>query len=62
MFKFNNIKTPEQNDGHRSGVFIVNFERVSQLLLVFLLMSLQMLAGQIKLLLVSFAMLMTFYK
>ena len=50
MFKVNNrntrrrceicpkltIKTPEQRHWHRSGVFIVNFGHISQLVLVFL--------------------------
>ena len=54
MFKVNNrntrtrceicskltIKTPERGHWCRSGVFIVNFERISQLALVFLLLTL----------------------
>ena len=54
MFKLNNrntrtsceicskltIKTPEQSHWRRSGVFIVNFEHISQLVLVFLLLTL----------------------
>ena len=54
MFKFNNrntrtrceiclkltIKTPERRQWRRSGVFIVNFERISHLFLVFLLLTL----------------------
>ena len=34
------IKTPERRHWHRSGVFIVNFELVSHLVLVFLLLTL----------------------
>ena len=34
------IKTTEQCQWHRSGVFIVNFEHISHLLLVFLLLTL----------------------
>ena len=30
------IKTPDQRNWRRSGVFIVNFEHISQLILVFL--------------------------
>ena len=37
MFKVNNRKT-----NHRSGVFIVNFEHISHLVLVFLLVTLNM--------------------
>ena len=33
-------KTPERHHLHRSGVFIVNFERISHLVLVFLLLTL----------------------
>ena len=33
------IKTPEQRQWRRSGVFIVNFEHISQLFLVFLLLT-----------------------
>ena len=54
MFKVNNtnsrtrceicskltIKTPERRHWHRSGVFIVNFEHILQLVLVFLLLTL----------------------
>ena len=35
------IKTPEQRQWGRSGVFIVNFEYISQLVLVFLLLTLR---------------------
>ena len=61
MFKVNNrntrtsceicskltIKIPEQRQWRRSGIFIVNFEHISQLALVFLLLTLsrQMPAG-----------------
>ena len=34
------IKTPERPNWHRSGVFIVNFEHNSHLVLVFLLLTL----------------------
>ena len=34
------IKTPDQRNWRRSGVFIVNFEHISQLILVFLLLTL----------------------
>ena len=34
------IKTPERRHWRRSGVFIVNFEHISQLVLVFLLLTL----------------------
>ena len=34
------IKTPEQRQWRRSGVFIVNFEHISHLVLVFLLLTL----------------------
>ena len=34
------IKTPEWRQWHRSGVFIVNFEHISHLALVFLLLTL----------------------
>ena len=34
------IKIPEQRQWHRSGVFIVNFEHISDLVLVFLLLTL----------------------
>ena len=30
------IKTPEQRQWHRSGIFIVNFEHISHLFLVFI--------------------------
>ena len=36
------IKTPERHQWHRSGVFIVNFEHISHLVLVFLLLTLNM--------------------
>ena len=41
------IKTPERRYWRRSGVIIVNFEHISHLFLVFLLLTLnkQMLAG-----------------
>ena len=39
MFKIN-INTPERRQGRRSGVFIVNFEYISHLVLVFLLLTL----------------------
>ena len=34
------IKTPEQRHGHSSDVFIVNFEQISHIFLVFLLLTL----------------------
>ena len=34
------IKTPEQRHLRRSGIFIVNFEHISHLVLVFLLLTL----------------------
>ena len=34
------IKTPDQRNWRRSGVFIVNFEHILQLILVFLLLTL----------------------
>ena len=34
------IKTPERRDWRRSGVFIVNFEHISHLILVLLLLTL----------------------
>ena len=54
MFKVNNkntitrceirskltIKIPELRDWHRSGIFIVNFEHISHLVLLFLLLTL----------------------
>ena len=36
------IKTPERRHQRRSGVFIVNFEHISHLVLVFLLLTLNM--------------------
>ena len=36
------IKTPERRHWRRSGVFIVNFEYISHLVLVFLLLTLNM--------------------
>ena len=36
------IKTPEWHEWHRSGVFIVNFEHISHLALVFMLLTLNM--------------------
>ena len=36
------MKTPEKRQWHRSGVFIVNFEDISHLFLVFLLLTLNM--------------------
>ena len=56
MFKVNNrksraryevcskltIKTPHRRQWRRSGVFIVNFEHISHLVLVFLLLTLNM--------------------
>ena len=41
------IKTPERRQWRRSGVFIVNFENISHIFLVFLLLTLnkQMLVG-----------------
>ena len=36
------IKTPERRQWPRSGVFIVNFEHISYLVLVFLLLTLNM--------------------
>ena len=35
------IKTPERRQWRRSGVFIVNFEQISHLVLVFLLLTLK---------------------
>ena len=35
------IKTPERRQWRRSGVFIVNFEHISHLALVFLLLTLK---------------------
>ena len=59
MFKVNNrntrtrceicskltIRIPEQRHWRRSGIFIVNFEHISHLVLVFLLLTLKMSAG-----------------
>ena len=39
MFTINN-KDPERRQGRRSGVFIINFEHISRLVLVFLLSTL----------------------
>ena len=36
------MKTPERRHWRRSGVFIANFERISPLVLVFLLLTLNM--------------------
>ena len=36
------IKTPERRHWHHSGVFIVNFEHISHLVLVFLLLTFNM--------------------
>ena len=41
MFQVNN-KVPEQRHWRRSGVFTVNFEHISHLVLVFLLLTLNM--------------------
>ena len=55
MFKVNNrntrarcencskltIRTPERRHWRRSGIFIVNFEQISHLILVFLLLTLR---------------------
>ena len=43
------IKSPERRYWHRSDVFIVNFEHISNLVLVFLLLALnrQMLGGKL---------------
>ena len=35
-------KIPERHHWHRSGIFIVNFEHISHLVLVFLLLTLNM--------------------
>ena len=35
------VKTPERHQWHRSGVFIVNFEHILHLVLVFLLLILR---------------------
>ena len=40
MFKVNNKDTRRRN-WHRSGVFIVNFEHISHVILVFLLLNLK---------------------
>ena len=42
MFKVNNKKTPERRQWHRSAVFIVDFEHMSHLVLVLLLLTLNM--------------------
>ena len=42
------IKTPERRQLRRSGVFIVNFEHISHLVLVFPLLTLKMSAGKSK--------------
>ena len=53
MFKVNNrnrkdicsrltIKTPERRHGRRTSIFIVKFEYISQFLIVFLMMTLNM--------------------
>ena len=39
------IKRPEWRHWHRSGVVIVNFERISHLVLMFLLLTLKVVAG-----------------
>ena len=39
MFKINN-KVPEQRQWRRSDIFIVNFEHISHLVLLFLLLTL----------------------
>ena len=36
------MKTPEQRQLRRSGVFIINFEYISHLVIVFLLLTLNM--------------------
>ena len=36
------IKTPERCDWYHSGIFVVNFEHISHLVLVFLLLTLNM--------------------
>ena len=41
MFKVNK-KVPERFQGCRSGVFIVNFEHIAHLVLLFLLLTLNM--------------------
>ena len=48
MFKVND-KTPERRQWRRSGVFMVNFEFIVHLFLVFLLLTLnkEMLAGKV---------------
>ena len=40
MFEVNNIKTPERRQWLCIGVFIVNFEHISHLVPVFLLLTL----------------------
>ena len=42
MYSKLTIKTPGRRHWRRSGVFIVNFERISHLVLVFLLLTLNM--------------------
>ena len=42
MFKVNNEDTRAKRQWRRSGVFIVNFEHISHLVLVFLLLTLNM--------------------
>ena len=49
------IKTPERRQGRRSGVFIVNFEHTSHLVLEFLLLTLQVIAGWVMSLIVKAA-------
>ena len=39
MFKLT-IKTPERHEWRRSGVFIINFEHISHIVLVFRLLTL----------------------
>ena len=41
MFKVDTIKTPEQRHCSRSGVFVVNFEHISHLALVFLIVNIE---------------------
>ena len=58
MFKFNNrnrtkcqiclkltIKEPKRRQWHRSGAFVVNFEHITHLVLMFLLLTEQLKAG-----------------
>ena len=42
IYSKSTIKTPERRKWHRSGVFIVNFEHIPQIVLVFLLLTLNM--------------------